>query len=552
MHLRAIDGARDLLRVGEIATVFARHGLGELLRRLGWTQAFERASSSLFHRGPPAPAKPPEIRLREALEQLGPAFVKLGQTLAGRRDLLPPAWCAELARLREDVAPVPWETLRAQLAEDLGADPETVFPDLEVEPLAAGSIAQIHRARLADGTEVVLKVRRPGIDETIEADLRLMRRLAQRMAEREDLASFRPLALVRQFARVLRGELDLAREARNVERLRANLAPDSDLVVPRVFPEWTSRRLCVQEFLAGPSLAEWARTRPPGDAEGRRLAAIGASAVLKMVFEDGVFHADPHPGNLLRLADGRLGLIDFGQIGFVSAARRDEFLELLLAIVERRPEEAAGVLIGWAGTAVDLEGLEADCAELMDRTRDASLDTIETGALLRDVLALVRENGLALPADVAVLIKVLITLEDVGRSLDPGFVTTRHVTPFVRRAMQRARSPRVVLPRLAGELSRLVVRLPRHLGDVRTILRRGRLPLEVDLPGLERLASRFDRSVNHLTMGMILAALILAAAVSFSSSRGPTVWGLPFFGLLGFASSLALALIWAWVTRRRL
>jgi ubiquinone biosynthesis protein len=552
MHLRALDGARDLLRVGEIASVFARHGLGELLRRMGWAQAFERASSSLLQHGEPTPAKPPEVRLREAFEQLGPAFVKLGQMLSGRRDLLPPAWCAELARLHEDVAPVPWDDLRAQLIEDLGAEPETLFAELDPEPLAAGSIAQVHRASLRDGTAVVLKIRRPGIQETIESDLRLIRRLAQRMEEREDLAPFRPLILVRQFARVLRGELDLAREARNSERLRANLAPDSDLVVPRVFPEWTHRRLCVQEHLVGPSLGEWARTRAPGDVEGQRLATIGTTALLRMVFVDGVFHADPHPGNLLYLADGRVGLIDFGQIGFLSAPRREEFLELTLAIVERRPEEAAGVLMGWSGAFSDQDGLVADCADLMDRTRDASLDTLETGALLRDVLALVRENGLVLPADVALLIKVLITLEDVGRSLDPGFVVTSHLAPFVRRAVRRARSPLVVLPRLAGELSRFLVRLPRHLGDVRAILRRGRVPLEVEFPGLERLANRIDRSVNHLTVGMILAALILAAAVSFSSSRGPTVWGLPFFGLLGFASSLALALFWAWVTRRRL
>lgn len=552
MHFDTLDRARDLRRLAEITAVFARHGLGDLVRRAGMSGTLARAGVGLrIGREREFEAKQPEERVREAFERLGPVFVKLGQALAGRSDLLPPAWTEEFARLQEHVAPIPFESLRSQLAEDLGADPHAVFRGLDAEPLAAGSIAQVHAAELEDGTRVVLKIRRPGIVDVVEADLRLLARVAELAEERGDLRAYRPRAVVRQFARVLRGELDLGREARNAERLRANLPPDSPLVIPRIHESFTRERLCVMDRFEGQSLAEWARTGMAGGEDPRGVAALGADAMLRMVFEDGVFHADPHGGNVILLEGGRLGLIDFGQVGFLSEARRLEFLDLLVAVGTRTPKTAAEVLLGWGESDVDADEFEADCGEFIDRYRGRALEQMTAGEIVRDIHALVRDHGLQLPADVALMLKVLFTLEALGRSLDPAFVATEHILPFVRRAERARRSPVALARRTVAELGRLAYDLPRDLRDLRARVRRGRVGVDVEVPGLERFAERMDRSVNHLTIGMITAALIVGTSISLTIPGGPRLIGLPLFGIVGFTSSIAVGLWWIVVTRRR-
>ncbi|HEX6884435.1 MAG TPA: AarF/UbiB family protein [Planctomycetota bacterium] len=549
---RPMERARELGRLGEIATTFAKHGLGDLLQRLGLAGPLERAAVALRVPAEPGWAeKRPEVRLREALEHLGPAFVKLGQLLAGRSDLLPPEWCAELGKLREEVAPVPFAALAAQLREDLGAEPAAVFAALDPEPLAAGSIAQVHRATLADGSAVVLKIRRPGIEEVVSADLALLEHLAERAEAHGVLRAFQPRQVVRQFARTLRGELDLAREARNAERLRTRLPEESRLVVPRIHPELTRTRLCVMEHLAGPSLGEWIEAGTPGDQDPRGVAADGAAALLRMVFVDGLYHADPHAGNVILLADGRLGLIDYGQVGTLSAARRAEFAELLRAVAAREPEAAADVLLGWSSARVDPEELEQDCAEFIERYHGLPLAELDVTRLVGDIHALVRAHGILLPAEVALLLKLLLTLEGLGRALDPGFVASAHVQPFLARAWTGRRAVLRQAARSAGELARLLVDLPRELRGLRARLRGGHLGLHLDLGGLERFSARLDRSVNHLTIGLITAALIVGTSVALTIEGGPRWLGLPLFGALGFLSSVAVGLWWIVVTRRR-
>jgi ubiquinone biosynthesis protein len=552
MRIAVLERTRDLGRMGEIAAVLAKHGLGEVARRLGLAHLVERTGSALRWRSVDEPAqKPPQVRLREAFEQLGPCFVKLGQLLAGRSDLLPPQWTLELSKLQEDVAPVPFDELRAQLEQDLGADPQQVFRIIEPQPLAAGSIAQVHRAELEDGTRVVLKIRRPGVREVVEADLRLLMRLAERLEGHADLRAFRPRSVVRQFARVLRGELDLSREARHATRLRAALRDEFRIVVPRIHERWMTERLCVMDYLEGPSLSRWIREGMPGGWDPAHLARVGTDAVLRMVFVEGVYHSDPHPGNVILLADGRLGLIDFGQIGSLSAARRAEFFDLLAAVIARRPSEAAQVLLGWSDGCPDAEILEQDCADFIDRYRNSSLRDLRATAVVGDIHALARENGLMLPADVALLLKVFLTLDALGRALDPSFVVSTHVEPFVRAIGAPGLQGLRGLPRTVNEVARLVSDLPRDLRDLRARLRQGKVGLQLDLAALDRFGAQLDRSVNHLTIGMITAALIIGTSVSLTVAGGPRLGGLPLFGAVGFLSSIAVGVWWILVTRRR-
>lgn len=556
MLLDALGAARDLGRMQEIASVLIRHGLGDAVRRLGMAGLFERAGRVLHWEGAEGLAsKPVEQHFREALEDLGPTFVKLGQILAGRSDLLPPSWTKELERLRQNVAPVPFEELLPQLREDLGGEPESVFARFDREPLAAASIAQVHRAALADGTEVVVKVRRPGIEEVVQKDLHLLARIAQ-LAESEmpELRRFRPKSLSRGFARSMRAELDLRSEARNAERLASRMVPEEGIDLPRIHARFTRERLLVMDYFEGPSVGEWLDAGKPGTADAREIARRGADAVLRMVLVDGFFHADPHAGNLILLPSGRLGLLDFGLVGSLSEERRGEFITLLLAVVERRVDELVDLLVDWSqGGGTDLEALREDCESFVDRYHGISLAELDVTELFGDITELLRANDLSLPSDVAQLLRVLVVLDGLGRALDPAFVMSTHVEPFARRQARVLRSPYRMLRRGSRELRSMLARLPRDLRLILSHARRGNLRIEIDLKRLDAFAHQLDRSANRITVGLITASLIVGTAIAMNVDVGPRTLGLPLFALLGFLSSTLAGfwLLWSIVRSNR-
>ena len=302
-----LGAARDLPRLREISSVLIRHGLGDLVRRTGLATVLERAGQ-ILHWGEAdktAEIEPPE-RFRRALEELGPTFVKLGQVLSTRPDVLSPNWIAELERLHSQVAPVPFDELLPQVEKALGRSPFEVFIDVEREPHAAASMAQVHRAKLPGGAPVILKIRRPGISTKIDADLRLLDHLA-RLVEHEmpEARRYGPVQIVAQFRRSLERELDLAGEARNIERFARNFAGDPHILVPKVYWDWTSNEMNVQEYIEGIRGTDLPAIATAG-LDRKVLAARGVDAVLKMILVDGFFHADPHPGNVLYLPGNRL------------------------------------------------------------------------------------------------------------------------------------------------------------------------------------------------------------------------------------------------------
>lgn len=540
MLLEILGSAKDLKRLQTIAGVLMRHGLGEAVRRLGLARILSRAGRVLRWEREPLRDEAPEVRLRSALEELGPTFVKLGQMLAGRSDLLPPTWTAELAKLQQHATPVPIERIRAQIVEDLGAEPEDLFAEFDPAPIAAASIAQVHRARLAGGQSVVIKVQRPGIREFVESDLRLLARLAERIEDRlPAIRRYQPRALVRQFGRSLRNELDLRIEARNAERLRAGLPRDSGIVIPKMYPEWSRERVCVMDLLEGQSLLDWSGSPSFDRGEAQGIAAHGADTILEMVFVQGCFHADPHAGNILVLSDGRLGLVDFGMVGTLPDARRRELLDLLMAVVDQDSEGVRDVLVHWSVAESEAEALLTDCAEFVGRYHGMSLAELDTTDLLGDLTALLRDNDLYLPSDVALLLKVFLTLDGLGRTLAPEFVMAKHVEPFVTQAWQESHSPGAVLRRNAKKASSMISSFPDDLRNAARCIRGGRVHLEMDLPRLERFALRVDQSANRLTVGMVTAALIVGTSIALTVSGGPRFLGMPLFGFLGFASSFA-------------
>ena len=536
--------ARDMGRLNTILGVLIRHGFGDMVHRLGLSDALASAGHALQweHAADLSRLEAP-VQLRLAIEELGPTFVKLGQILAGRADLFGPAWITEFEKLHSKVPAVPFETLRTQLQEDWGQAPETLLARLDTEPLAAASIAQVHSAQLHDGREVIVKIRRPGIADTIAADLRLLARLAA-LAEANvpALQPYRPQQLVKELQRSLQRELDLANECRHAERIAANLAVHPWIVVPQVHWPLTRTRVNVQDRvfgIPGNALAEL-------DAQGldrRLLARRGAQSVLKMIVEDGLFHADPHPGNVFYLSGNRIAFIDFGMVGRLTRRRREELLSLLMGLVERQAQQVIDVLLDWTGDGhgVQLQQLEGEIEAFVDQYYGVPLAQLNLGQMLGDVTAILREHHLSLPSDLALLIKAFITLEGMGRGLDPQFHMAEEALPLLRKVLRARYKPKALAQRSWQTLRRalaLAEQLPHDISHLLRKARHGQLHIGLELAHLQRVGHQLNQAANRLAMALVIAALIIGSSIVMTVQGGPTLWGLPAFGFLGFCGAV--------------
>jgi len=552
MLIETLIASRDVGRLNAIAGVLIRHGLGDVVHRLGLADKLEQAGQAVLWRHTAYLGRlEPPVQVRLAMEELGPTFVKLGQILAGRADLFAPEWIAEFEKLHSQVPAVPLDALRPQLREDLGDEPEVVFARFDTEPLAAASIAQVHRAQLKDGTEVIVKIRRPGIADTIAADLRLLGRLAALAEEQLPwLKPYRPQQLVRQLAKSLQRELDLASECRNAERIAKNMVNMPSIVVPRVHWEHTRERVNVQDFIGGIAGNQLDALQTNGH-DRKLLAQRGAQAVLKMIVEDGLFHADPHPGNVFYLPDNRIAFIDFGMVGRLSVRRREELLALLLGLVERNPQAVADVLLDWTGdgSGADLDTLEAEIEAFVDQYYGVPLAQLSLGGMLSDVTNILREHRLALPSDLALLIKAFITLEGLGRGLDPDFHMAQEALPLLRKVMRARYRPKVLAQRAWGNLRRvlaLVEQLPHDISRLMRNARRGKLNIHLDIAHLRHVGDQLNQAANRISMALVIAALIVGSSIVMTVEGGPTLLGLPAFGFLGFCGAVVGAL---WLVR---
>ena len=543
---------RELPRLHEISRVLVRHGLGDLVRRIGVASLLERAGAVLhWSEATRGTQLEPQQRLRLAFEELGPTFVKLGQMLSMREDLLPPKWTAELGRLRSSAAPVPFDEILAVIEKSLGRPCAEVFTDLEREPAGAASIAQVHRARLHGGRAVVLKVRRPGIEAKVEADLRLLAHLAQFVAsEVPESRRFQPVRVVEEFRRSLMRELDLAAEARNIERFARNFRGEPNILIPQVFPQWTSEVMNVQEHIDG-IVGEDAAALERAGLDPKLLAERGVDSVLKMMLEDGFFHADPHPGNVIYLPGNRIAMIDFGMAGRLSPSRRNQIVDLLAGIARRESEPMLEVLLEWAGEeAVDEERLAADVDELVSDYGDLPLRDIRVGELIGRITGLMREHGTVLPSDLTLLFKALITLEGLGRTYDPDFVFVERLKPFVDRAMAARYAPAEVGRRGGASLGQfvdLMRSIPRDLARLLRDARRGRIRMDLDLKRLDDFVRKLDSTIDRISIAIMTASVVIGSSIVMTVTSGPQVMGVPVFTVLGLFGYLLAFVNSVWI-----
>lgn len=539
---------RDHARVRAIGAVVARYGIEDVMQRLGvselWPGSRERASS--VERDHAAP-----VRLRRALEELGPTFVKLGQILATRNDLLPQEWTQELEKLQGQAEPVPWAQMKPVLEQALGQGLEQAFAQFDTDVLAAASIAQVYRARLHDGTEVVVKVQRPGLEPLIRADLRLLAQVARLVQQQGLLPEYRPHDIVRALAQAIADELDFTREAVNGATVRDNLRGLDYVVVPRVHDVWTSPTVMVQDYVKGASPLDVSALKAI-KADRALLARRGAVAFLHMVLEDGLFHADPHPGNMLALPGNQVAFIDFGLVGNLTERRRQQLLVLLRAIVDGQADGVATTLLDWSGADdFDWARLEESAQRYVARQ---SSGLLSISAALMDFMALARENRLMLPPDLALLFKAFITADGVLKRLDPQFDVIAVAQPMIAAMMRRQYSPRRLyadLQRSLLESRQLAMDAPQLLRLLMHRVRQGKLQARIEIQGMPRLGASLEKAATRLAIAIVTAAFVLVLGPGLLT-RGPAWLGLTIFGWAGLLAALfgLVLVLWGYWRRR--
>jgi ubiquinone biosynthesis protein len=531
---------RHLNRYQHILRVLFKYGFNDLIDRLHIDQYLE-SGLQMINRKPREQItrlSRPE-RLRLVFEELGPTFIKLGQLLSTRPDLIPADFLDELAKLQDDVPPFSLEEVRAIFKEELGRYPEEIFHYFDTEPLAAASIGQVHRARLDSGAEVVVKVQRPGIENVIAVDLEILAHIAELMEQYlEEVQGHQPMAIVHEFARSLSREIDFSIELANIQRFARQFEDNPTIHVPLVYPELSTDRILGMEYVVGIKSSRIETLREHGY-DLSLIAERGANLVMEQIFVHGFFHADPHPGNVFILPDNVVCFIDFGQMGRLSLKDREDFTDLVLDLVAGNEQKiAAGVLrVTVQLGEVDRENLARDLGSLLDMYLYRPLEDLEAGKILQDLLDLVSRHKLSFKPSLYQMMKALSTVEGVGLMLDPKLELIRLAKPFMR----TIRLGRMQPGRIAEELSltgtaylHLLRELPEELRTILYQLRSGRMRLEFEHRGLTTLGMTLNRVSNRIAFAIVLAALIVGSSLIILSDIPPHWHSIPIIGLIGF------------------
>ena len=501
---------RHVGRWAEIWTVLSKYELAAWIGRLGP----DFAKDLLKARGGAAIAREPwETRLRLALAELGPTFIKLGQILSTRPDLVGVKLADEFQRLQENVPADPPQVVRKLVEAELGRSIEELFAEFEPQAMASASIGQVHRARLHSGETVVVKVLHANIEKKVSVDMDILAGLAMMAEMLPEFRSYRPSAIVAEFQRAMRRELDFGREERNIQQFARDFRDNPTVCIPRTYPELSGRRVLTMELLEGIKLSEHQRLAAAG-IDGDEVARRGAAICLEMIFEHGFYHADPHPGNLLVMEGCRIGLLDFGMVGRIDERLQEGVSEMLVALSDLDAEHMTAMILRLGKTPADLDrsALALDVADFLSYYASQSLDRFDLSGALNEMMEQVRRYHILLPARIVMLLKALVTLEGTARLVSPKFNLVEMIQPYRRKLIWRRFSPRRrlrKLHRLFSELEHLLDILPQGIADVLDQMQSGRFDIHLDHRGLEP-------SVNRLVLGMLASALFVGASLLLS------------------------------------
>ncbi|MBW1678095.1 MAG: AarF/ABC1/UbiB kinase family protein [Deltaproteobacteria bacterium] len=539
---------RHLNRYRQILTVLFKYGFGDLVDVLKIEQYLEIGLQMISRkRREQVERLTRSERVRMALEELGPTFIKLGQVLSTRPDLIPVEFVEELSKLQDHVPPFAYAEVAQIIESELGAAPGDIFQHFDETPLAAASIGQVHRARLKDGEEVVVKVQRPGIRKIIEVDLEIMLHLASLMERHiEEFQVNRPVRIVEEFARTLEKEIDYTIEASHIERFGRQFIDDATVYVPKVFRETTTERVLTMEYIDGVKASEIDRIEEEG-LDRKIITSRGADLILKQVFDHGFFHADPHPGNIFVLPGNVLCYLDFGMMGSIDRQSREDFADLVHSVVRRDESRAMQALLTLTqyDEEPDTRLLARDLSDFMGQHLYKPLKDLQMEKLLHQLMELISRHRLQIPPDLFLMMKALAIVEGVGLSLDPDFEMINQATPFIQRVKMEQFHPKRVasdIMRSGTELVRLIQEIPGELRELLRQMKRGKVKMEFEHVGLEPMLATHDRTSNRIAFSIVIAALIVGSALIVLSKTPPFLFGIPVIGILGFVAAAVMGM----------
>ena len=532
---------RHINRYRQILSILFKYGFGDLIDQLNVGQYIEIGMQMVSRKRRENVEKLTRTeRVRMALEELGPTFVKLGQILSSRPDLVPVEFIQELSKLQDNVPSFPFAQVKEIVEAELQTPLEDMYKEFNETPLAAASIGQVHRGRLKSGEDVIVKVQRPGIHATIEVDLEIMLHLAILIEKHvEEWGVHKPTRIVEEFSRSLGREINYTIEASNAERFARQFTGNSSVYVPRIFGEASTRRILTMEYIDGIKASEIGKL-DKGGFDRKIIASRGADLILEQVFEYGFFHGDPHPGNIFILPGNVVCYLDFGMMGRVDRRAREDFADIVYAYVSRDESKIVDALlrvVEW-DKEPDRRALEKDIGDFVESYLYKSLKELRIEDILYQILELITHHQLRLPPDMFLMVKALTQVEGLGLVLDPDFDMTEKATPYIKRLKLKRLSPKRIIGDFldsGGDLVQLIKEIPGELRDITKQIKQGKIKIEFEHRGLENLVFEMDRSSNRVAFALVVASLVIGSSLIIRSDLGPFIFGFPMLGLVGFS-----------------
>ncbi len=543
MHIKAIE---NLTRFKEIILILLKYGFDDLVDRLDFPgmeliKRFHRADEGIGT----------HARIRLVLEELGPTFIKIGQIMSLRPDLLPPSLIKELSKLQDDVAPVETKQITAVYEEDTGSSLKDIFSSFDSEPFAAASLSQVHCAvLLKEGKKVAVKIQRPGIGQSMETDLNILAAIAERLHERsKELKIYDLPNLVKVTRKNLLREIDFSREARNIKIARSYQTGKDDIYIPEVYSSYSSEKVLVTEFISGIKLREL-RTGDLNNAH--ELAKKGLNSAIRQILEDGFFHADPHPGNLIISEDKGLCLVDWGMAGRLTETDRYELIDLIRAVVDKESGAMMSALLRITKNDRDLDerALERDLLELLDSYFSGPIKELNIGQLLMSIIELLRGYNLGLPPDLVIMIKALVTAEGTARQIYPDLDVISEAEKNIRRIASKRYRAEMLWRSARSTILRIVAmqrEVPRRIFKIADKIEHDELGIRFRHENLDSLNHTLESISNRVAFSVIIAALLIGSSLIITTGKGPLLFGYPALGIIGYSVSSLIGL-WLIIT----